>query len=195
MFVSHPLIKPDTIEVRAYQKNIASACLDASTLVVLPTGLGKTVIAALVIAEVLQRKGGKALFMAPTKPLVEQHGHSVVDFLTVGPVASFTGEVAPSDRQQEWKGAKIVVSTPQVIANDLVSGGIDLEDVSLIIYDEAHRAVGDYAYVFIAEKYRNKGLSLGITASPGSTAEKILEVCSNLDIKRVEIRSGPMSMT
>jgi ERCC4-related helicase/ERCC4-type nuclease len=188
-FVSHPLIKPDILEARAYQANISQACLAQSTLVVLPTGMGKTVIATLVIAGVLQKKGGKALFLAPTKPLVLQHANTMTQFLTVGPVTTFTGEMAPSERAGEWKDSPVVVSTPQVILNDLISGTMKLDDFSIIIFDEAHRAVGNYAYVFIAEKFRGKGgLALGITASPGSTAAKILEVCQNLDMQRVEIR-------
>ena len=189
MYVSQPLIKPDTIEARAYQVNITAACLESSTLVVLPTGMGKTIIAAMVIAAVLDKNGGKALFMAPTKPLVEQHANTLRAFLTTGPVTMFTGELAPHERLNQWKDSPVIVSTPQVILNDLISGAMSLDDFNLIIYDEAHRATGNYAYVFIAEKYRARdGLALGITASPGSTAEKILEVCNNLDIKRVEIR-------
>ena len=189
MYVSQPLIRPDTIEARAYQVNITAACLESSTLVVLPTGMGKTVIAAMVIAGVLHKKGGKALFMAPTKPLVEQHANTLKGLMTTGPITMFTGELAPHERLNQWRDSSVVVSTPQVILNDLISGAMSLDDFNLVIYDEAHRATGNYAYVFIAEKYRAKdGLALGITASPGSTAEKILEVCSNLDIKRVEIR-------
>ncbi|MEM4729482.1 MAG: DEAD/DEAH box helicase [Thermoplasmata archaeon] len=188
MYVEHPFIRPGVIEARAYQISISRACVEESTLVVLPTGLGKTVIAALVIAETLRRRGGRALFLAPTKPLVLQHAQTLERLLTLGPIRTFTGEVEPSKRAGEWRESPVIVSTPQVILNDLVSGALNLDDFSLIIYDEAHRAVGNYAYVFIAEKYGPAGLALGITASPGSTAEKILEVCGNLNIKRVEIR-------
>ncbi|PIV70046.1 MAG: hypothetical protein COS08_02320, partial [Euryarchaeota archaeon CG01_land_8_20_14_3_00_38_12] len=71
MYVEHPLIKTDSIEKRDYQINIAKSCMEKSTLVVLPTGMGKTIVALLVIAEKI--KEGKVLFLAPTKPLVEQH--------------------------------------------------------------------------------------------------------------------------
>ena len=60
-----------------------------------------------------------------------------------------------------------------------------LNDVSLIIFDECHRAVGDYAYCFIAKKYINNSNHpqiLGLTASPGSTEEKINEIKDNLFI-------------
>jgi Fanconi anemia group M protein len=82
--------------------------------------------------------------------------------------------------------------TPQVLQNDLISGLYSIKDVSLIIFDECHRAIGDYAYCFIAKKYmENNGIHqiLGLTASPGSTQEKINEIKENLFIDHVEIRT------
>src|SRR3989449_107285 len=154
--------------------------------------MGKTVIAAMVIAEVLRRRGGRILFLAPTKPLVEQHAASMRKVLVVDRITLFTGEAtAPEDRELLWRENKIIVSTPQVIRNDVRAERISLDDVSLIVFDEAHRAVGDYAYVDVAAAYKDVPgrLVLGMTASPGSSAEKILEVCGNLGITAVEIRT------
>ena len=83
------------------------------------------------------------------------------------------------------------MSTPQVIRNDVRAERISLDEVSLVVFDEAHRAVGDYAYVDVAATYKEVPgrLVLGMTASPGSSAEKILEVCGNLGITAVEIRT------
>lgn len=192
MAVSHELLRREAVEERAYQVNIARACLERSTLVVLPTGMGKTVIAAMVIAEVLRRRGGKILFLAPTKPLVEQHAASLRDILVVERITLFTGEATPPDeRDLGWRENKVIVSTPQVIRNDLRAERFSLDEVSLVVFDEAHRAVGDYAYVDVAAAYREvrDRLVLGMTASPGSSAEKILEVCGNLGITAVEIRT------
>src|SRR5207245_1493807 len=155
VFVTHELLRRETVEERAYQVNIARACLERSTLVVLPTGIGKTVIAAMVIAEVLRRRGGRILFLAPTKPLVEQHAASMRKVLVVDRITLFTGEAtAPEDRELLWRENKIIVSTPQVIRNDVRAERISLDDVSLIVFDEAHRAVGDYAYVDVAAAYK-----------------------------------------
>ncbi len=194
MFVKHELIKPKTIEHRSYQVSIAESALNKNTLVVLPTGMGKTVIALLVVAETLKRKGGKILFLAPTKPLVIQHSNFLKTYLEIEDqeIVSFSGEIPPAKREDLWKRSRVIVATPQVVENDILSNRIDLSDVSLIIFDEAHRAVGAYSYVFIAENYRKKkpdGLILGITASPGSEIDKILEVCKNLGIENIEIRS------
>ena len=192
MYVTHELLHRGAVEERAYQVNIARACLERSTLLVLPTGMGKTVIAVMVIAETLRRRGGRILFLAPTKPLVEQHASSMREMLIVERIALFTGEAtSPEERELLWRENKIIVSTPQVIRNDLRAERFTLDDVSLIVFDEAHRAVGDYAYVDVAGAYKEVPgrLVLGMTASPGSSAEEILEVCSNLGITAVEIRT------
>ncbi|OGS42909.1 MAG: hypothetical protein A3K67_06410 [Euryarchaeota archaeon RBG_16_62_10] len=190
MFIEHELIKPASVEQREYQTNIASAASKESTLVVLPTGLGKTIIALIVIADALRDRKGKALFMAPTKPLVQQHSKFLSEHLLGHHPAMFTGEVPPTQRRKAWDSSRIVVSTPQVIENDLDEGRISLKGVDLVVFDEAHRAVGDYAYVSIGRRYSEiGGLVLGMTASPGSDVSKIAEVCENLGITNVEIRS------
>ncbi|MFW5898653.1 MAG: DEAD/DEAH box helicase, partial [Candidatus Saliniplasma sp.] len=176
MTYEHPLIKVGSIEEREYQINISEVAKDISTLVVLPTGMGKTIIAFIVIADVLENDPeGKILFLAPTKPLVSQHSKDIENLLDIDDPVVFTGEVRPDKREKLWEENQIIVSTPQVIRNDLMAQRISLEDVSLTIFDEAHRAVGNYAYVYIGEEYnQTDGLTLGLTASPGSEIEDIL---------------------
>ncbi|NPA75689.1 MAG: DEAD/DEAH box helicase [Euryarchaeota archaeon] len=193
IFISVSYLREELIEKRDYQLHIAASALRGNTLVVLPTGLGKTIIAIMVIAEVLERKGGKILFLAPTKPLVVQHAKSIKKLMNIEEekVVVFTGDVKKATRPAMWKEAQIIVSTPQVIQNDIISGDISLDEVSLVIFDEAHRAVGNYAYVFIAQEYAKKEdhLILAITASPGGSEEKIMEIIENLGIENVEIRT------
>jgi Fanconi anemia group M protein len=160
-------------------------------MIVLPTGLGKTIVALLVIAKRLENDG-RVLFLAPTKPLVEQHAAFLRSHL-LAETAIFTGEIPPDKRRELWKQKQqAIVSTPQVIENDLKKARIDLSDVKLIIFDEAHRAVGNYAYRFIASTYVEQApdpLILGMTASPGGTIEKIHEVSESLFIDNIEIRT------
>ena len=193
MFINHKFIKPDSLEKRQYQINIANTAKKASTLVVLPTGLGKTIIAVLTIAEELTKKTNKILFLAPTKPLVNQHAQFLKTYLNLeNSIAVFTGEISPKKRKKMWDDNTIIISTPQVIENDLISKRISLEETTLIIFDEVHRAVGNYAYVFISDMYRkqrNHRVSLGMTASPGNDISKILEICQSLEIQHIEIRT------
>lgn len=161
-------------------------------MVVLPTGLGKTTIALFVLIDRLRK--GKILFLAPTRPLVEQHSVFLKDVMTLDAsrIQTFTGTISADKREKLWDAAKIVVSTPQVIENDLLSNRISLRDIALLILDECHRAVGNYSYVYIAEKYYEQAKEprvLGMTASPGSDREKIRGICTSLGVKHVESRT------
>ena len=195
MYITQEFIKPESVERREYQVNIANSAAKANTLVVLPTGMGKTVIALLLIEKQLQKENNKILFLAPTKPLVLQHVQFLRQYLTIDAesISVFTGEIPPAKRTEMWDKSRIIVSTPQVIENDLLSKKISLKDVSFIIFDESHHAVGQYSYVFVSEMHKkqreNDRLVLGMTASPGNDITTILEVCKNLDITNIEIRT------
>jgi Fanconi anemia group M protein len=182
----------DNFKLRLYQESILGTASAKNTLAVLPTGLGKTAIAAMLIKHRLSLyPKSKVVFLAPTKPLVEQHERTLKEFL--GGAISFSGSIPPSKRVELWESNNVFVSTPQGFENDVISNKISLKDVSLIVFDEAHRAVGDYAYVFIAKKYgeiADNPRILGLTASPGSDEETILSVCDNLGIEELEYRSG-----
>ena len=117
--------------------------------------MGKTIVALLVIVSRLEKTGGKALILSPTKPLVEQHADFFRKVMTIPEeeILTFTGSTPPSQREDMWKSGKIIVSTPQVIENDLLAKRIDLKEVSHLTFDEAHRAVGRYAYTYISERY------------------------------------------
>ncbi len=186
-----PYVKSKKIEARPYQESIYMKCRDANSLIVLPTGLGKTLIAVMIIGRRLDEVGGKSLFLAPTKPLVLQHLETLRDFLDLDEdqINNLTGDISPDERQKVWDESKIIVATPQTIENDLVRD-ISLEDVTITVFDESHRATGDYSYVYLAERYMETGSHpqiLGLTASPGS-GEKIEEVMGNLYIENVEAR-------
>ncbi|HZD42664.1 MAG TPA: DEAD/DEAH box helicase, partial [Methanomicrobiales archaeon] len=195
--VAHPLIREGCLEERQYQLSLALRALDGNTMIVLPTGLGKTAIALLVAASRLYTEGGRVLFLAPTKPLVEQHLRFFERFLVPRDGSSmkyamFTGETPPEERKAAWMEASVCFATPQVIKNDIIAGRYGLQDVTLMIVDECHRAVGNYAYVYLAKRYlegARSPLLLAITASPGGDKARIREVCENLGIQIVETRT------
>jgi len=193
-YIKHSLIKENVVEARSYQKNLAKSVIkNGNSLIVAPTALGKTIVAVLVIADVLEKKKGKILFLAPTKPLVEQHAKTILNLMKVeeSEIAIITGAIKPRDRR-ELMEKTIVCSTPQCVRNDLQKKRISLNNIALIIFDEAHRAVGDYAYVEIGRtfiKQNPAGLMIGMTASPGHEKRKIKEISDNLLIENIEIKS------
>ncbi len=198
-YITHPLIRPGSLEERRYQLAIALHALEGNTMVVLPTGLGKTAIALIAAASRIHNRGGRVLVMAPTKPLVEQHLRFFERLLLVpgrkegdpSPFVMFTGETPPEERKAAWAGSRLCFATPQAVKNDLLAGRYTLADVTLLVVDECHRAVGNYAYVFIAKRYMETAadpLILAMTASPGGDREKVEEVCGNLSIAGIESR-------
>ncbi|GIU69324.1 MAG: DEAD/DEAH box helicase [Candidatus Woesearchaeota archaeon] len=180
---------------RLYQEAIFNTCTKYNTLVILPTGIGKTAIFLMMAAYRLNLyPNSKILLLGPTRPLIEQYYSVFKKYFNIEEekMAIFTGYVSPEKRQELWKVAQIIFSTPQGLENDILSNRISLTDVSLIGFDECHRSIGDYSYNFIAKQYIKKALHpriIGLTASPGSDNEKIQEVCQNLFIEKIEIRT------
>ncbi len=193
-YVEHPNVVPGTIEQRRYQRELAAEAAEGHTLVCLPTGLGKTTVSLLVTADRIGDPEERILFLAPTKPLVEQHAEFYRDALDVPAetVVVFTGEISPADRATAWDDARVVIATPQVIENDIIADRVDLSSVVHLTFDECHRATGQYAYNYIAERYHEvaeRPLVTGMSASPGGTKEEILTVCRNLGIENVAVKT------
>jgi len=184
-----------TIKPREYQQEIFETCKDKNCLVVLPTGIGKTLI-ALMLSIYTQKKhpASKTLFLAPTRPLAEQHLEYFQKHLPelFAELTLFTGKVSAEKRKKLWQTSDIIFSTPQCIGNDLKNNLYNLEDVSLLIEDECHRCLKNYAYTFVAEKYHEQAKNpkiLGLTASPGTTKETIKQIALNLGIESIELRT------
>jgi len=196
-YVSHPLIRNSSVEFRLYQSNISKSAISKNTLVILPTALGKTIISLLVCVDTLYNyRDKRVLIMAPTRPLVTQHMKSFSSSLKLmsEQTAAVTGKIIPYSRRIIWDKSdiRLVFATPEVVKNDIEEGRLSLTDFMLLIFDEAHRAVKDYAYTFIAKEYMKQSiypLILALTASPGSDKQRMQEICDNLFIEHLEYRN------
>ncbi|MFL6397481.1 MAG: helicase-related protein [Nitrososphaeraceae archaeon] len=196
-YVEHPLVWNRCLELRSYQKAISQSCCYRNTLVILPTSLGKTIVALLVCANMLYKyKDMRVLVMAPTRPLVSQHMMSFLSALKVlqEETACVTGKTLPEYRSAVWNQRRIrlLFATPEVVKNDISERRLSLSDFSLLVFDEAHRAVKDYAYTSIARHYIEQSsnpLLLALTASPGAERKRVQEVCDNLFVENMEYRT------
>jgi len=178
---------------RSYQQSIFANSLNKNTLVVLLTGLGKTVIALMLVVYYFNNFNGnkKILFLAPTKPLVEQQKDSFEGFFENSDDFNFqilTCLVSPKKRAELYEKNDFIFSTPQLIENDIINGIVKKEDFCLVVFDEAHRATGNYAYNFIAEEFSVKSKILALTASPAASIEGVKEVVANLRLEHVEVK-------
>ncbi|MBT4135370.1 DEAD/DEAH box helicase [archaeon] len=184
-----------TITPRKYQQDIYDNCKDKNCLVIIPTGVGKTLIALmLTIHRQKKHPGTKTLFLAPTRPLAEQHLAYFQKHLPelFAELTLFTGKIQANERKKLWEKADIVFSTPQCIGNDIKNNLYSLEDVSLLIEDECHRCLKNYAYTHIANEYHKQSKIpqiLGLTASPGTDKETIRQIAETLKIETIELRT------
>jgi len=161
----------------------------------LPTGTGKTLIAIMLSIQRFEKYPlQKILIIAPTKPLIEQHFESFKKNIPEdwADMQLFTGKTSAEKRKKIWETAEFIFSTPQCISNDIKKELYKLSDVSLLVIDECHRCLKNYAYNAIAQRYKMQATNpriLGLTASPGGDKQTIQEVCKNIGASAIEIRT------
>jgi ATP-dependent DNA helicase MPH1 len=180
--------------IREYQFNIVSRSLFHNTLVALPTGLGKTFIAATVMLNYYRWTDAQIIFMAPTKPLIAQQMEACYGIAGIrrDDTVLMTGETTPGLRAEEWLEKRVFFMTPQTVINDLKTGICDPKKIVLLVVDEAHKATGGYAYTEVVAFMRRFNPSfrvLALTATPGSSVEAVQSIIDNLGIARVEVRT------
>lgn len=202
---THHELDPDAVKtwvyptnlgkIRDYQFNIVARGLFHNLLVALPTGLGKTFIAATIMLNWYRwTKNAQIIFVAPTKPLVAQQVDACFHIAGIpwSDTSMLTGEVPAALRAEEWQTKRVFFLTPQTLVNDLKTGSADPKRIVLVVVDEAHRATGGYAYVEVIKFIRRFNESfrvLALTATPGADVEAVQKVVDGLDISRVEIRT------
>lgn len=188
-YLERKYVQKNSIEKREYQVNLANQAIDENCIVVLPTGLGKTAIALQVIAEYLSKGTGGVLFLAPTRVLVNQHFEFLKSNLTLDDISIITGEDTIQKRGKLWNNS-VVCATPEIAKNDLDRQIVSPSQFSLVIFDEVHRTVGDYAYSGIAERLDNSSARIvGMTATLPSEKEKATEILTKLKISSVAQRT------
>jgi len=188
-FIEHKLIKPNSIEIREYQTNLANDVKNQNCLIVLPTGLGKTTIALQVIVDYMQNGTGGVLFLAPTRVLVNQHYEFLKENLLIADIGIVTGEDLLSKRKKKWMNS-VVCATPEITKNDFARNIVSPNQFALVVFDEAHRTIGDYAYSIIAKYFQNTDTRiLAMTATLPSEKEKAKEIVTRLRIKNLIERS------
>ena len=123
------------IQPREYQQRIFQTCIEKNCLVVLPTGLGKTLIAIMLSIDRLKKfPTEKIVFLAPTKPLIEQHINYFKKYLPelFAEMNLFTGSVSPEKRKKLWQESNIIFSTPQCVEGETIifteEGPIKIKD-------------------------------------------------------------------
>uniref|UniRef100_A0A4W4GJC0 Fanconi anemia group M protein n=1 Tax=Electrophorus electricus TaxID=8005 RepID=A0A4W4GJC0_ELEEL len=188
-------IYPTNFPIRDYQLKISEECLFQNTLVCLPTGLGKTFIASVVMYNFYRwYPSGKIVFMAPTKPLVAQQIEACYKVMGIPQhhMAELTGGTAAPQRRELWRTRRVFFLTPQVMVNDLLRNTCPAPEVKCVVIDEAHKASGNHAYCQVVRELWNQTKQfrvLALSATPGGDMKAVQQVITNLLISHIELRS------
>ncbi|EFN84892.1 Fanconi anemia group M protein [Harpegnathos saltator] len=187
-------VYPENYPVRKYQYNIVETALYHNTLVCLPTGLGKTFIAAVIMYNFWRWfPFGKIVFLAPTKPLVGQQIDACYEIMGIPSVdmIKLTGAVNQKNRQIYWFKKRIIFATPQVFHKDLEKSIVPSHLVKCVVVDEAHKALGKHSYcesIRILSTQNKYFRILALSATPGNKIDNVHEVIQNLYISHLELR-------
>ncbi|GKT62072.1 RNase3 domain-containing protein [Colletotrichum tofieldiae] len=171
---------------REYQIELFEKAKHKNTIVVLDTGSGKTLIAALLLRHVLEkeiedRATGQpkriAFFLVDKVSLVFQQ-HAVLDCNLEHPVARFCGDMVDEMWSgefwaQQFEENMVIVCTAAILQKCLTHSYIRMEQINLLIFDEAHHTKKNHPYARIIKDFyiqepdqKKRPRILGMTASP-----------------------------
>ena len=190
---------------RDYQQELSQYALQENSLIYLPTGSGKTLIAAMVISCMKKLNPKKLMvFLTDRIPLVYQQSDYIKSQVSSLRVEILAGDIGrfPGDKAR-WRAVEqalrenkvdLLVLTHQILLNlmDKESQVLDMRDISVLVFDEAHHCRGNHQYNKIMMDFykhtpdKYKPLVLALTASPAGalsqeeTQENLDELLSNL---------------
>lgn len=182
---------------RQYQFDIIQEALLRNTLVALPTGLGKTFIAAVVIYNFYRWfPQGQIVFSAPTRPLVIQQLAATLGSAEIDPAVTIamTESQSPTQRQSFWLEKRVFFVTPQVLQSDLISGICEVHKFVLLVFDEVHGGLENHPYCDIIRLVSRQVDSwklriLALTATLASNVGTVQQLINRFMLSSIAIRT------
>ncbi|KAF8468942.1 hypothetical protein BDZ91DRAFT_721433 [Kalaharituber pfeilii] len=191
------------IKARAYQHEMFEESLNRNIIVCQETGSGKTFVAILRIQHEIYHSPSNQIswFLVPNRFLAEQQFQGLQKVLQPVPMKLLTG----NDGLDKWNSTvwteilkfgkenqvRVVVSTYQVLYDALCHAYVTMNDLSLIVFDEAHHCIRDHPANKIMKDFyhprrrlgENVPAILGLTASPlfNKSVDSLHEIESNLN--------------
>jgi DEAD/DEAH box helicase len=173
--------------MRPYQESIVISIGSSNAIVKMPTGSGKTVVAAELLKRRLELDSSLAgLFLVPTQDLVEQQAAVVRAWFPESQVFEFMGgQTDPTTGQAN--GKVCIVSTPKAFSllQCRQPNAFGWDQFGIIVFDEVHHMLKDHPYREISLDLRdwNKIKGKGKTQVIGMSASL------TYDINEVAIRA------
>ncbi|KAH6663088.1 hypothetical protein B0J14DRAFT_609726 [Halenospora varia] len=185
---------------REYQVELFERAKEKNVVAVLDTGSGKTLIAVLLLrhifAEELERRAvGEpkrlAFFLVDSVTLVYQQ-HAVLKANLDQPMDLFCGDMGcdlwnRKSWEKHFNENMVIVCTAEVLRQCLHHSFINMEQINLLIFDEAHHAKKDHAYARIIKDFYAKAPKpsrpkiFGMTASPVDAKIDVRKAAAELE--------------
>lgn len=163
------------MKLRPYQSDAVQAAIDElrdnfSTLMVLPTGAGKTICFVEVVKRFVERTGKRALILAHREELVNQAADKVASVLGEKPAIEMADQTSGyTGSSHLFAQSAVVVGSVQSVCRPNRLARLDPNEFGLIVVDEAHHCTPqNRSYHQIVSHFRgNDGCKLlGVTATP-----------------------------
>ena len=178
------------LRIRNYQLELAEPGIEGRNYIfVAPTGSGKTVVAALVIANHLQKhqQNCHVVFIVDTKPLADQQKDKLRALIPEAKINVYTGD-SPATVAESIKENHISVCTAGKLLDEIRKGIVKFSQLSLIVLDECHHARKNHPYAELMKCYlverQKEELCIqivGLTASPGAGQNPYLIESKTID--------------
>ena len=190
-------------QVRSYQWELAMPGIQGENYIICaPTGTGKTLVAALVISDHLQKRQreGKVIFIVDKKPLARQQADALKKLIPQANVSCSTGDNIGFTIKLLLPNSDIIVCTAGKLLNELSESHVGFNEISLVIIDECHHTQKESPHarvmeIYLEKKQRDKRPMLpqviGLTASPEAgdnptleedvTVKHLISLCALMD--------------
>lgn len=161
------------MKLRKYQQHAVDSAIDElatnkSTLIVLPTGGGKTIVFSRLCEHFMQT--GRVMVIAHREELIRQAASKIKAVTGYQPSVEMASEWSAEDG---FNKPKIVVSSVQTLCRGRIER-FDPSEFSLLISDEAHHSTAS-SYSTVYDHMLSKGCKhLGVTATPDRSDEQAL---------------------
>lgn len=193
---------PTNTPIQNDQFVIVENCLDCNSLIVINDGQTRSFVGHVLMYNYGRwfPSNAKIVFVAMNKNRLSteiEHLRGNVECNT-DDIVELSGGMIPSIRETLWRNKRFFFVTPQVIYSDLINGSCPVNQIVLLVIDDAHLAVGRHAYceiiALLRKSHENQRFRMvGLSPMVYSSVPEIRTVVDSLKISTVQFNADDSS--